>query len=195
MLPEAKSTVGQAGRSSRRLFLSPGCGRLSRRPTRRLIRTTTDGPSGAGAHSSFYAICGRLLVVLSGDRLALASAPAAYAKEPTIVTDITFPEEGEPFGTFTALDPLCPSGTFVDKFVGGVTVRKTLTCADGSGSFTILFHPLHTPATPEGCQEAGPFSVKGGTDAYARLRGHGRFCNFPVEDGVTETFTGTFRLG
>jgi hypothetical protein len=31
--------------------------------------------------------------------LALAVAPAAYAQDPTIVTDITFPEEGEPFGT------------------------------------------------------------------------------------------------
>jgi hypothetical protein len=58
-----------------------------------------------------------VLVALAA--LMLAAAPAAYAQEPTITTDITFPEEGEPFGTFTATEPLCPSGTFVDEFVGG----------------------------------------------------------------------------
>jgi hypothetical protein len=140
--------------------------------------------------------------------LALAVAPAAYAQDPTIVTDITFPEEGEPFGTFAATAPLCPSGTFVDQFVGGggafrsghvfyhaSTVRKTFTCADGSGTFTILFHPQFSPATPEGCFEAGPFAVVGGTGAYAKLRGHGDFCVFPVGDRVSESFTGTFALG
>lgn len=136
--------------------------------------------------------------------LALGAAPSAQGQAPAIVTDITFPEGGEPFGTFTASEPLCPSGTFVDEFVGGgggafshaATVRKMFTCADGSGTFTILFHPQHTPATPPGCEEAGPFAVVGGTGDYARLRGHGDFCNFPVgEDEISETFTGTFRLG
>ena len=139
--------------------------------------------------------------------LALAAAPSAQAQEPTIVTDITFPEEGEPFGTFTASAPLCPSGTFVDEFVGGggafrsgvfhhaSTVRKHFTCADGSGTFTILFHPQGTPATPGDCGEAGPFSVVGGTDAYSQLRGHGDFCVFgDEEEHGTETFTGKFRL-
>jgi hypothetical protein len=134
--------------------------------------------------------------------LAFAAVPAASAQEPTIVTDITFPEEGEPFGTFTASAPLCPSGTFVDEFVGGggnfyggLTVRKHFTCADGSGTFTILFHPQFTPATPEDCGQAGPFSVVGGTGAYAQLRGHGDFCVFgDEEDRATETFTGSFTL-
>jgi hypothetical protein len=138
--------------------------------------------------------------------LALAAAPAANAQEPTIVTDITFPEEGEPFGTFIASAPLCPSGTFVDEFVGGggnfrgpvffqsFTILKHFTCADGSGTFTILFHPQFTPATPPDCGQAGPFAVVGGTDAYAKLRGHGDFCVFGDETGTTETFTGSFRL-
>ena len=60
-----------------------------------------------------------LLVLLALGLGALAVVPAAYAQEPTIITNIIFPEEGEPFGTFTAVDPLCPSGTFVDEFVGG----------------------------------------------------------------------------
>jgi hypothetical protein len=140
--------------------------------------------------------------------VAAAVAAPAYSQEPTIVTNITFPEEGEPFGTFTASEPLCPSGTFVDEFVGGggafnsgvfyhgQTVRKTFTCDDGSGTFTILFHPNFSPATPSGCEEAGPFAVVGGTGAYAGLRGHGEFCVFPTgEDSFRETFTGTFTLG
>jgi hypothetical protein len=84
------------------------------------------------------------------------------------------PGGGEPFGTFTALDPLCQSGTFVDEFV----------------------HPQFTPATPAGCGEAGPFAVIGGTGDYAQLRGHGDFCVFAVgEDEFRETSTGQFRLG
>jgi hypothetical protein len=138
--------------------------------------------------------------------IALAIAAPASAQDPSIVTDITF-GQGAPFGTFTAEEPLCPVGTFVDDDIGGggafrsghvfyhgITVRKTLTCADGSGTFTILFHPQFTPATPAACEEAGPFSVVGGTGAYTRLRGNGDFCVFPDGDGFTETFTGTFRL-
>jgi hypothetical protein len=134
--------------------------------------------------------------------LALAVVPAAYAQEPTITTAITFPEGGEPLGTFTATEPLCPSGTFVDEFVAGgggilyhaFSVRKIFTCDDGSGTFTILFHPQFSPTTPSSCQEAGPFSVVGGTGDYATLSGHGDFCVFPSGDGFTETFTGKFRL-
>src|SRR5215217_3124929 len=113
-------------------------------------------------------MCRRVLALLVAlGCVALAAAPSAHAQEPTIVTDITFPEEGEPFGTFTASEPLCPSGTFVDEFVGGggafnsgvfyhgQTVRKTFTCDDGSGTFTILFHPNFSPATPSECEEAG----------------------------------------
>jgi hypothetical protein len=149
---------------------------------------------------------GLALVVLAMG--ALAVVPVANAQEPTIVTDVIFPEQGEPFGTFTAADPLCPSGTFVDDFVGGggafqsgrvfyhaATVRKTFTCSDGSGTFTILFHPQFSPATPAGCEEAGSFAVVGGTGAYAKLRGSGDFCVSPVGERFRETFTGTFRLG
>jgi hypothetical protein len=140
--------------------------------------------------------------------LVLAAAPFAHAQAPTIVTHVTFPEEGAPFGTFTASDPLCPSGTFVDEFVGGggafnsgyvfynaSTVRKMFTCADGSGSFTILFHPQFTPATPAGCFAAGPFAVVSGTGEYTQLRGEGDFCLLLIGDDLSETFTGTFRLG
>jgi len=147
-------------------------------------------------------------LLAAGVCLALTVASPASAQEPTIVTDITFPEEGAPFGTFTATAPLCPSGTFVDQDVGGggafrsghvfyhgFTVLKTFTCADSSGTFTILFHPQFSPATPAGCEEAGPFTVVGGTGAYVGLRGHGDFCVFPVGDRFSETFTGTFTLG
>ena len=148
-----------------------------------------------------------VLVLVALAALMLAAAPAAHAQETTITTAITFPEEGEPFGTFTATEPLCPSGTFVDEFVGGggdfrsgrfysaFTIRKTLTCDDGSGTFTIQFHPQFNPTTPESCDQAGPFAVIGGTGDYATLSGHGDFCVFGTgENTATETFTGTFQL-
>ena len=155
-------------------------------------------------------MCRRVLAVLVAlGCLALAATPSAQGQAPTIVTDITFPEEGEPFGTFTASDPLCPSGTFVDHFVGGggafrsgrvffgaSNIRKVFTCDDGSGTFTIQFHPQFTPATSAGCESSGPFAVIGGTGDYTRLRGQGDFCVFAVgEDEFRETFTGTFSLG
>ena|SRR5215216_3228019 len=99
------------------------------------------------------------IVVTAVACFAFAVVAPAYSQAPIIVTDITFSEEGA-FGTFTATAPLCPSGMFVDEFVAGggfqsgrvfaATVRKTLTCADGSGTFTILFHPQETTATPAG---------------------------------------------
>jgi hypothetical protein len=148
-----------------------------------------------------------LLVLVALAALMLAAAPAAHAQETTITTNITFPEEGEPFGTFTANEPLCPSGTFVDEFVGGggafrsgrdfsaFTIRKVLTCDNGSGTFTILFHPQLNPTTPASCGQAGPFAVVGGTGDYATLSGHGDFCVFGTgENTAIETFTGTFRL-
>ena len=140
-------------------------------------------------------MCRRVLVLLFAlGCVALAAAPSAHAQEPTIVTDITFPEEGNPFGTFTASDPLCPSGTFVDQASGFGAIRKNFTCADGSGTFTILFRPLFTPATSAGCDASGPFAVIGGTDDYARLRGQGEFCVVFAEGSAEETFTGRFRL-
>src|ERR671910_700442 len=42
------------------------------------------------------------LLLAAGVCLALTVASPAYAQEPTIVTDITFPEEGAPFATFAA---------------------------------------------------------------------------------------------
>ena len=142
-------------------------------------------------------MCRRVLVLrFALGCVALAAAPSASAQEPTIVTDITFPEEGNPFGTFTASDPLCPSGTFVDQASGFGAIRENFTCADGSGTFTILFHPQLTPVTPADCGNAGPFAVIGGTGDYAQLSGHGDFCVFAVgEDEFRETFTGEFRLG
>ena len=149
----------------------------------------------------------RMLILLALVGCCAVAVQPAYAQEPTIVTSITFPEQGEPFGTFTALDPLCPSGTFVDEFVGGggafnsghvfyggSIVRKTFTCGDGTGQFTILFHPQFSPATPAGCEQAGPFTVLGGTGRYQQLRGTGDFCVTRTGESFNETFTGTFRL-
>lgn len=148
---------------------------------------------------------GTLVLGLTAVSAATASPPAAAS----ITTSIVFPEQGEPFGTFTATEPLCPSGTFVDEFVAGggafnanapapyhaVTVRKTFTCANGSGTFTILFHPQLNPGRSSACEESGPFAVVGGTGVFATLSGHGDFCLVPLPDVTfAEEFTGTFHL-
>src|SRR5690349_15314867 len=84
--------------------------------------------------------------------------PAANVPPPTTISSVS---PGKSSGTFAAAAPLCPSGTWVDdSVVGGgafhsgvvnynaLTVRETLSCANGSGTVTILFHPQFTPATP-----------------------------------------------
>jgi hypothetical protein len=137
-----------------------------------------------------------LIVLVALGSLVLAAAPSAHAQTPTIVTDVTLPDGGPAFGAFTALDPLCPSGTFVDQNLGHGAIRRTLTCADGSGTFTILFlfKPPDAAPAPLGCELAGPFVAVGGTGAYAQLHGQGDFCFFSVGDGFSDTFTGRFRL-
>ncbi len=108
-----------------------------------------------------------------------------------------------PTGTFTARGPVCGSGITSDVVV--VTsrgrrlffdVRKTFTCADGSGTFT--FHILATvrPCDP---LDHGIWTVVGGTGRYDDLRGAGTDVGryFPGDscnaDGIDDIFTGVMR--
>jgi hypothetical protein len=83
----------------------------------------------------------------------------------------------------------CSRGTFVDTPLDpdASSVFKELTCTEGgTGSFTILFHPITTP---------GWNVVPGsGKAAYAGLRGEGTFSFASTgPDGGEETFIGTIR--
>jgi hypothetical protein len=136
--------------------------------------------------------------------LALNALPvgAAAPEATTIVTTIVFPSspsDPPPSGTFTATGPICPAGTFVDEFIAGggsprfgtyaLVVRKHLTCDDGSGTFTIQFHPQGNPGNLLTFDESGPWSMFGrGTGAYTTLTGHGEF---GVVYHQTEPVTGT----
>lgn len=68
-------------------------------------------------------------------------------------------------GTFTAAQPLCPSGTWLGNGVGG----RVFTCADGTGTFTATFD-----GELEHAQGArGPWAIFEGTGHYSDLRGKG----------------------
>lgn len=130
------------------------------------------------------------LVTHAGAAHATPSAPV------TITTQIVF---GPPanHGTFQAVGPLCPSGTFVDQFhtAGGgqspqftALLDKTLTCDDNSGTFTIQFH-AHFPRQLEG--DSTPWTVLSGTGAYVTLHGTGNLTFVFTDSGGAETLTGS----
>jgi hypothetical protein len=109
-------------------------------------------------------------------------APVAVASPPTPVTITeTIDFTTDPVtATFTASAPLCPSGIFVDTVdtagVGrgplNLVISSVYTCADGSGTFTLL-KQIHIQFTDDTATGTGTFVVVGGTGAYARLNGQG----------------------
>jgi hypothetical protein len=128
-------------------------------------------------------------------------SPVAVASPPipvTITETIDFTTDPD---TFTASAPLCPSGTFVDTVEaegrGGppaaegsltLVISSVFTCADGSGTFTLL-KQIHIQFTdPDNATSTGTFVVMGGTGAYATLHGQG------TDDGTIVNGQGTGNL-
>ena len=88
--------------------------------------------------------------------------------------------------TFTATEPLCPSGTFEDDVTvfafahsdqarsGGINllIHTRYTCADGSGTFDMVKHQFIT-FTEDGIMGSGPVQILGGTGVYEGIVGHG----------------------
>ena len=111
--------------------------------------------------------------------IAGAATAAGGIPSPTNVT-ITMTGTSRPSptatGTFTAAAPLCTEGTFSETDNSFGVGIETLTCADGSGTFT-----LKTPAD---------FSVLEGTGSYAKLVGAGSCLVDPASGGFTRTCTG-----
>jgi hypothetical protein len=149
----------------------------------------------------------RIAATLLGMLAAVAVAGPAHAAERvpfTIEEQINF-DTG--VFTFTATEPLCPSGTFEDDIAaaafphsdqaqaGGfnLLIRTTYTCADGSGTFDAIKHVFIT-FTDEGFTNVGPTQIVGGTGDFAGIIGHG------VNVGATEgaigggTITGWLRV-
>jgi hypothetical protein len=131
---------------------------------------------------------------------ALLVAPVASAAPPTttIRIDIVFGDAGsEDFTTSGGV--LCASGTAVTDpvFVAGFGRQgrgagtfhliKTLTCADGSGTFQIL---VNAGSSPNSSGTIGGFSVVGGTGAYTGLHGGGSLVGTYTDDGIIDVYMG-----
>jgi len=142
----------------------------------------------------------RALVLLTAIGAVLLFAAPVQATAPAdvlIQIDTTVPSEGLPFGPFTATGPVCPSGTTVDVFgksVGfasgnrlQILVVKQFTCADGSGTFSLLFR-VHITFEP--FSDTFTWTVVDGTGAYTRLHGSGSGFGTPTPNGATDTLTG-----
>jgi hypothetical protein len=115
-----------------------------------------------------------------------ASVAAAAPQQVQIVSHMTFNPDGFNYGTFeasgSAVDNgvICDSGTVDDTrvifagFQSGrgaqIPVRKTFTCADGSGTF---FVKIQVHLDFESDTESFSWVILGGTGDYAGLRGSG----------------------
>jgi hypothetical protein len=104
-----------------------------------------------------------------------SGAPTAFRLDFTgrHVVDAALPGGIRHEGRFTASAPFCPSGTAVDVRdieVEPLTVLRTHTCDDGSGSFTAF---MPTLADEHG--GSGSWKIVDGTGRYATLRGFGTY--------------------
>jgi hypothetical protein len=132
----------------------------------------------------------------------IAPVAAAAPQQVEIVSHMNFNPDGFNFGTFeasgVAVDDgtICASGTVDDTriifagFQSGrgaqIPVRKTFTCADGSGTF---FVKIQVHLDFESSTESFSWVVLGGTGDYSQLRGSGD--GSTVSDG-SDPQTGNF---
>jgi hypothetical protein len=157
-----------------------------------------------GRHSMFRRTAVHIMVatalataVVGVVSVQLLTAPGrtAHASPATPITINTVDDFSTPHptGTFVASAPLCASGTFIDLIVNHediankFLVDRTLTCDDGSGTFTIHLHVQF----PRQATDSAPWSINGGTGAYTTLHGTGTWTT--VSTGPTsgaDTLTG-----
>ena len=133
----------------------------------------------------------------------LGVAPAA-AGPPTPVTFSVHEEFGPPpTGTFTSDGSVvCPKGTTSNLTFGsgfqsdrGIIfhVRKTITCNDGSGSFTLQLQAR--AGFNVGDMTFGPWTVLSGTGDYAHLHGTGTVTGTQSPGAVDDYYVGRLSLG
>jgi len=137
-------------------------------------------------------------MVVSADVAVAGNGPPTQVK---IVSNILFNPNGFNTGDFVTSGPasgglICASGTLVDTsliFVGyqggqgfQVQVRKTFTCADGSGTF---FVKLEVHGQFNGT-ETFSWVVQRGTGNYRSLRGSGNGSTVPTDTGNINTYVG-----
>lgn len=125
--------------------------------------------------------------------LLLAAGPATGLAAGSTTITIDALATGE---TFTATGGVvCPSGTATTDFhhfggggvAGSFHLSKTLTCDDGSGTFTIRVNAATVFGSPT---DQGGWSVAGGTGDYAGLKGGGNLVGTYVPDGIIDVYRG-----
>ena len=133
----------------------------------------------------------------------LAPLGAAAGGVSTITIVVPFaPGSTETFTTTGGL--LCPSGTAVsDAFIKGggsqgrgtftFHVVKTLTCANGDGTFKLL---VDAAGAPNSGGTVGGFAAGQGTGDFVGLRGGGKLVgtSFPDGSGITDLYTGRLTI-
>jgi hypothetical protein len=140
----------------------------------------------------------RLIVATATVCLLLAAPMTVGAAGSTTITLNSF-SSGE---TFTATGGVvCPSGTATTDFrkfggsfasaAGSFHLTKTLVCADGSGSFTIVVNAAVVFGSPT---DQGGWAVLSGTGRYASLHGGGKLVGTYVPDGIIDVYTGSLGL-
>jgi hypothetical protein len=140
-------------------------------------------------------------VLALGVLAAVAPATLAAPTTTTITIVIDFGDPDEPFTTTGGL--LCDEGIAVTDpvFVAGggrqgrgtftFHLVKTLTCADGSGTFQLLVNAANAPTSPG---TVGGFAVVGGTGDYAGLRGAGALVGVGTDVGITDHYEGNLSI-
>lgn len=93
-------------------------------------------------------------------------ALAAPAQTTFVLPGIVAPDEAFHAGTFSAQPPICPEGSWLGHGNG----TRTLTCADGSGTFFARFDPTGRVEREGG---TAAWQIVSGTGRYAELRGKG----------------------
>ena len=96
-------------------------------------------------------------------------------------------------GRFTASAPFCPSGFAVDSKVledeTSLTVLRTFTCDDGTGSFTAFMPNVRAEHGGTG----GRWQIVGGAGKYAGLRGIGSYTSERLSGDPDDFLSITFR--
>jgi hypothetical protein len=138
-------------------------------------------------------------VILAVAVLAAAVGVVPAAAAPPQSTTFTVVERFDsPAGVFTSDGSVvCASGTTTnDTFATGFQsdrgvifhVRKTITCNDGSGSFTLQLQARS--GFNVGDMTFGPWVVLEGTGDYEDLRGRGTVTGTFIPGGVSDAYAG-----
>ena len=139
----------------------------------------------------------RTIIAVALVAAALGALPAAAAP-PQTATFTVIERFDSGSGVFASDGSvLCASGTTTNNtFATGFQsdrgvifhVRKTITCSDGSGTFTLQIQAR--TGFNVGDLTSGPWVVWDGTGDYANLQGQGTVTGTFFPDGVSDVYTG-----